>query len=107
MDTEILSSESERTVRGLACVRCAKFFRPKKNGVILEEGRPLNREQSEWGPYKMWRVDLWECPSCGIQVTAGAGSNPTAEHYMTEHYADQRKKHPPLITVNDCGGAKP
>jgi hypothetical protein len=94
-------------MRGLACVKCAKFFRIKKNGVVLEEGRPLDDKGKQWGPYKMWRVDLWECPGCGMQVTAGAGQNPTAEHYMVERYAEQREKHPPLLTVNDCGGAKP
>ncbi len=94
-------------MRGLACVKCQKFFRIVKNGVALEEGMPTNSEQTEWTSYKIWFADLWECPSCGVQVTAGAGNNPIAEHYMTEHYAAMREKYPPLITVNDCGGAKP
>jgi hypothetical protein len=91
-------------MRGLACVKCQKFFRIKQNGVVLEEGMPRG---DSWGPYKLWLVDLWECPECGAQVTAGAGNNPIAEHYMTERYVAMRESRPPLITVNDCGGAKP
>lgn len=91
----------------LACVKCKKFFRMKKSGVPIEEGMP--KPDGDWGPYKLWMADLYECPECGVQIIAGFGSPynwPLAEHYQPK-YAETRSKYPPLITVNDCGGAKP
>jgi hypothetical protein len=93
-------------MRGLACFRCEKFMRIEKQGVILEEGMPTGTNGQDWKPYKLWSVDLYKCPSCGFMVTAGAGWNPISEHYMPD-FAEKREKFPPLITVNDCGGAKP
>lgn len=91
----------------LACVNCQKFFRLKKSGVTLEEGMP--RAGGEWGPYKLWMADLYECPECGAQIIAGFGTpynRRLAEHYEPA-YAIVRANNPPLIVVNDCGGAKP
>jgi len=93
--------------QGMVCVSCAMFMRRKKNGVVVEEGRPLsNVPNNQWGPYKLWMADLFECPSCGYQIISGFAQANFAEHYQS-NYAEQRTKHPPLVTVNDCGGARP
>ena len=93
-------------MRGLACVTCSKFFRLKKSGVNIEEGMPTGNDLTKWGPYKLWKADLYECPSCGAQIIAGFAHSNFAEHYQPD-YSLQRSQNPPLITVNDCGGAKP
>lgn len=63
------------------CAMCNKLYepkgtemRPKKNGVYVIE-------MAEFGPYKVWLSDLWECPKCGHQVIAGFGIEPVAEHF--------------------------
>lgn len=90
----------------LACVKCAKFLRRKKNGVVVEEGRPLDHDSQTWGPYKLWMADLFVCPGCGTEVVSGFAQQNFAEHFEPDYNA-QRAKHLPLVTVNDCGGAKP
>jgi len=91
-------------VRGLACIQCKKFLRIVKNGVNIEEGMPNSRD--EWGPYKLWKADLYECPECKVQLACGFGQGPIAEHFESD-YAAMIEKYPPLIRVDDCGGAKP
>jgi hypothetical protein len=91
-------------MRGLACVQCKKFLRIVKNGVNIEEGMPTRGD--EWGPYKLWKADLYECPECKVQLACGFGQGPIAEHFESD-YAKVREQNPPLIRVDDCGGAKP
>jgi hypothetical protein len=90
-------------MRGLVCVKCQKFFRIKKNSVTVEEGMP---HDGVWGPYKLWKAGLYECPDCGIEVVAGFAQHNFSEHYLPT-YPEDRAKNPPLVTVNDCGGCKP
>ncbi len=92
-------------MRGLACVPCGKFFRIVKNGFIVEEGMP-NERDGTWGPYKLWRADLYICPSCGTKVVTGFAANPFAEHFE-DRYKEQAEKYPPQLRVNDCGGCQP
>lgn len=47
---------------------------PKKNGVYVIE-------MADFGPYKVWMADLWECPRCAYQVIAGFPPVTLAEHY--------------------------
>jgi len=54
--------------------RSATEMRPKKNGVYVIE-------MADFGPYKVWHADLWECPKCGHLTIAGFGTEPMAEHY--------------------------
>ena len=54
--------------------RSATEMRPKKNGVYVIE-------MADFGPYKVWLADLWECPRCAYQVIGGFGLEPLAEHY--------------------------
>jgi hypothetical protein len=68
---------------------CGRFMRVKKNSVTVEE---LMEDQR---PYKLWDADLWECPECGVEVIAGFGQGPIAEHYQPT-YAVQRERLAPI-----------
>lgn len=90
--------------RGLVCVGCRRFLKIKKNDVSVEEGMPNGT--GGWQPYKLWCADLYECPGCGFELITGFGREAVAEHFM-KNYATWRERQPPLVTVNDCGGARP
>lgn len=96
---------------GLACVACKKFFRPLKNGAIIEEGMPLDDlpvgdPNRRWGPYKLWRCDLAQCPGCGAVVATGFANHNFAEHFEP-NYAEVRAAHDVVCRVDDCGGYMP
>jgi hypothetical protein len=72
------------------CVKCERFFRPKKNGFYFLEGAPAPGEEhalpglaepERWAPYKLWAGDLWECPDCGATILSGFGSGPISYHH--------------------------
>jgi len=68
------------------CAPCMLSFKPKQNGVYLEERMKIGPES--WGPYapyKLWVADLLECPSCGAEIIAGFARHPLAEHYEPEY----------------------
>jgi hypothetical protein len=58
---------------------CGRFMRPKKNSVTVEELMEDGR------PYKLWDADLWACPECGVEIIAGFGQGPIAEHYQPDY----------------------
>jgi hypothetical protein len=92
---------------GLACIKCRVFLIPKKTGIVIEEGKPLTDSlDGPWGPYKLWRADLAECPKCGYQVAIGFGRNPMAVHYELD-YEDKKVRYPPLVRIDACSGYKP
>jgi hypothetical protein len=81
------------------CVKCRLFYKIKRGGVAIEEGRPLGGDA--WGPYKLWMADLYECKGCGAQLVTGFGRERIVEHYQPE-YAATVEKFRPLLRVNDC-----
>lgn len=88
------------------CVKCQKFFYPKMNGVVWEEGKPWSNgsephEENGWSSYKLWAADLWACPKCGHEIIVGHASRRFAEHYEPD-YAEQRINYPPYVFVKDC-----
>lgn len=89
---------------GLVCLPCGKFFRPKKNGVWIEEGMPISK--TEWGPYKIWQADLVECPSCRTEVVTGFGMKAAVEHFQPD-YSKFREMAKPIARIDDCGGLMP
>ena len=89
---------------GLVCVTCQRFLKIKKKNVSVEEGMPNG--VGGWQGYKLWCADLYECPDCGFQLITGFGRKAVSEHFMQD-YAAWRGRRPPLVTVNDCGGARP
>ena len=93
--------------RGLACIKCRKFMRVKKCGVAIEEGMPVGEDrEGEWQGYKLWMMDLHECPSCGFQLAAGFAPQPFGEHYQDD-YAKKVEMYHPIARIDDCSGAKP
>lgn len=82
------------------CVKCGLFFKPKENGVMIEEGRPINN--GNWAPYKLWRADLYSCKGCGTEIVVGFAREPCAEHHMAEKYLDAKNRQPPIVFVKDC-----
>lgn len=97
---------------GLACLKCRVLLVPVRNGVNVEEGRPLREGAKEggdpahWGPYKLWKADYSKCPKCGFQLIHGFGRHPIAEHFML-NYEDQKLKFPPIVRIDACSGHKP
>lgn len=84
------------------CLRCHKFLRIKKNGVVIEEGSP--RTGNAWGPYKLWMGDLWRCPECSVEIVMGFGFKPIAEHFMPDYETTRESFQRDLISgrVDDC-----
>jgi hypothetical protein len=85
------------------CVKCSLFFKPKKNGVTWEEGAPHRTERGgeEWGPYKLWEGDLWECRGCGVEIVVGHGSQPLSIAHEEDYYR-KRESFGVLLRVDDC-----
>jgi hypothetical protein len=90
------------------CVKCQRFYRPKKNGTAFIEGMPKGNgvpagtEAPEgWKPYKLWIGDLWECFGCGNEVIVGVAPDRIAEHYEPD-FAEKVRIFGATIQVNDC-----
>lgn len=90
------------------CVRCQRFYRPKKNGFNFVEGMPKEGspgrgldEPEKWKPYKLWQGDLWQCAGCGSQVVIGVGNAPLAEHFQPD-FAAKVVSFGADLQVNDC-----
>lgn len=86
----------------MVCVGCGSFFKIKKNDVSVEELMPL--KDGNWSSYKLWMADLYGCERCGVEVIAGFGHGPAAEHFQSG-YAEIVQQLRPLVRVDDCSGA--
>jgi hypothetical protein len=89
-----------------ACPKCMRFFRPKKNGIVVNEQMPVETaaepgdiDPTAWKPYKIWMADLWECEGCGFELISGWGPHPAAENYE-DCFAEAMKY--VTHTINDC-----
>lgn len=56
------------------CVRCECETRVEKNGVTVCLHAPF-------GPYQLYRADLWLCPTCGDPFLK-INDRPFAEHFQ-------------------------
>ncbi len=56
------------------CAKCRIELRSKTNGI-------MTIEMADFGPYKLWLADLWECPECHAEVILGFAHHRLAEHY--------------------------
>lgn len=90
------------------CVKCQRFYRPKKTGFRFVEGMPISNraqpgtaEPEKWKPYKLWVGDLWECEGCGSQIVSGFARSPISEHYEPE-FAGKLAALGEHLQVNDC-----
>ena len=91
------------------CVKCQRFYRPKKNGFYFIEGMPKHngagaglREPENWKPYKLWCGDKWACPDCGAEIVVGTGWVPVAEHYQPNFAERVESFGGWQLIVNDC-----
>lgn len=96
-----------------ACVKCQRFFRPKKTGFAFIEAMPRSNmgeptraqpgtaEPHRWTPYKLWIGDLWECEGCGAEAIFGVGQGPVAEHYQPD-FSDKVARYGAFAQINDC-----
>jgi hypothetical protein len=77
------------TASNLLC-GCGRFLRVQQNSVTVEE-------LTEAGdPYRLWDADLWVCDDCGVELIAGFGRAPIAEHWQPG-YAAARERLAPII----------
>lgn len=92
------------------CVKCERFYRPKKNGTAFVEMMPRGMrkaaapgvsDRAAWKPYKLWMADLWICHGCGHELIVGAGNIPLAEHFHPD-FGAQVAAYRAAIIVNDC-----
>lgn len=88
------------------CVKCQLFFKPAKNNVVWEEGKPgaTGEEpysEGGWSSYKLWRGDLLRCEGCGTEIISGHARERFAEHYQ-DNYSEIRNAFPPHTFVKDC-----
>lgn len=88
------------------CVKCQRFFRPKKNGVVLLEQMPVETsaepgtiDPTAWEPYKLWQADLWICHGCDTEIIVGFGANHFGENFEPQ-FGEAMKF--VTHTVNDC-----
>jgi hypothetical protein len=88
------------------CVKCKRFYKPKKNGIFALEqmpkangAKPGLEDEENWEPYKIWRADLYKCEGCNHEIVDGFSWGPLAEHYE-----DNFKRWAQFVTytVNDC-----
>lgn len=89
------------------CVKCQRFYHPKRNGIsfleMMPEGKaqPGTAEPDKWHPYKLWLGDLWECLGCHNEIIVGVGQRQLVEHYQ-EDFNHHCSVYQPQIKVNDC-----
>jgi hypothetical protein len=56
--------------------------------------------------YQLYLADLWECPSCHLEIVAGFGVMPIAEHFHKDYERERKKQSEKLLirfwgSVND------
>jgi F0F1-type ATP synthase beta subunit len=68
---------------------CGRFMQVKQHGIAVEELTEDGRD------YKLWAADLYACVECGVEVIAGFGRGPIAEHFQPT-YAEQRARLAPV-----------
>jgi hypothetical protein len=82
------------------CMKCRKFYRPKRNGTYFTEMMP--GLSGGWRPYKIWMGDLWICKGCGHEIIVGVGRDPLCEHYEDMFKELREGTRADEIEINDC-----
>jgi hypothetical protein len=57
----------------MICPYCQCEYRMETAGVNVIE-------MAAFGPYRIWRADMWACPGCGQRIIAGFSAK-AHEHY--------------------------
>lgn len=53
----------------VVCRKCKRALVPLKNGIPVVE-------VADFGPYKLYEADVWECPNCHVEIVTGFSQNP-------------------------------
>lgn len=91
------------------CVKCQRFYRPKRNGTPFIESKPIGGKlvpqgtsrPDLWEPYKLWMGDLWQCQGCGHQLISGVAGKPISQDYHHDFHQNIAAFDPKIV-VNDC-----
>lgn len=91
------------------CIRCHTFFKIKKSGLTIIEGMPWGsgaaprglNAPDRWRPYKLWKVDLWSCQSCGFEIYYGSGMKAFRLQHEDD-FKEQIELNNATFQVNDC-----
>ena len=88
-----------------ACAKCKRFYRPLKNGVVVNEQAPICNgalpgltHEVLWHPYKIWNADLWRCEGCGHELISGWSNKSTVRYESSFVMELNRVTH----LINDC-----
>ena len=92
------------------CVKCERFYRPKRNGYYFIEGMPVGSERALpglaqphlWQPYKTWAGDLWECPDCHAEIIVGVPFTPITENHKPDFAKITASLGASQLLVKDC-----
>jgi hypothetical protein len=76
------------TASNLLC-GCGRFMQCVRNSVTVEE------LLEDGTGYKLWDADKFACVECGVEIVAGFGRAPLAEHWQPD-YAAQRDRLAPI-----------
>jgi hypothetical protein len=89
---QVISSAYHKPV----CTKCGIELRPEINGVGL-------LDLASFGPYALYDADLWECPTCHIQVVGGFAHGPHTQHFESsfESAIEQYRKAGKLIECKE------
>lgn len=58
------------------CVKCSREMKNLRAGAVTLTAIAVK------GPYQQFQGDLFECPECGVQITAQYGRSPMWEHFL-------------------------
>jgi hypothetical protein len=105
-----VGAEGKAIMQKPICTKCARYYRPKKNGTYYIEMKPIdgsvhsppgNEAPDMWTPYKLWMGDLWVCHGCGHEIIVGTGRQPISHDYQEDFQIELRRSRV-TIKVNDC-----
>jgi DNA-directed RNA polymerase subunit RPC12/RpoP len=73
----------------IVCTMCNKRMHPNSAVTAIE--------MADFGPYKLWHADEYECDKCGTRVLAGFAQRAYAEHFQS--------RFPELLKQAEANGA--
>lgn len=90
------------------CVKCARFYRPLRNGVYFREGMPVKdhagpgiANDEQWQDYKLWSGDMWRCQGCDSTIIVGVGAQPISVQHEPD-FPEWVARMGATFRVNDC-----
>lgn len=66
----------------IVCTNCQRLMTAQRAIAAIE--------MADFGPYKLWSADLYQCKGCNNEVVAGFADCAYAEHFE-QHFAEALK----------------